>query len=467
MAHPTEQYFNDVVSSIVEAVKFDSSLKPAVPGCPFGKETADCLAYFLNLASKMGFETHNYDNYVGEVIYGEGEPLAILAHLDVVPAGEGWSHPPFGGEIDDEVSDGGIGGMKIWGRGTMDDKGPAIATLYALKALKDEGFMPKRKIKFIVGCNEETGWACLKHYEEVAQMPEEGFSPDASFPAIYAEKGIVHCNSYYPLNKDSFVSLHAGTAANMVCASAVAVLTDSSAKYVAQYEKAAAKQASSDKKLNGAAEKRDLHTAKNGAKWSYDENTRTITFTGKSAHGSTPEKGVNALEALLEFASMFDEGCKRAYEVLCLDENGLREMRDETGLLTMSPDVAKIEDGALIITTDIRFPATHNAEEVRKAFENSSVKYEFTHYQKPLYNNPEGKLISTLMNVYNRHTGRNDKAIAIGGGTYARALKCGCGFGPEMEDEESTIHQPNEYVTFDRIRLMCEIYYECIKELTK
>ena len=91
MAHPTEQYFNDVVSSIVEAVKFDSSLKPAVPGCPFGKETADCLAYFLNLASKMGFETHNYDNYVGEVIYGEGEPLAILAHLDVVPAGEGWS----------------------------------------------------------------------------------------------------------------------------------------------------------------------------------------------------------------------------------------------------------------------------------------------------------------------------------------------------------------------------------------
>lgn len=93
MAHPTEQYFNDVVSSIVEAVKFDSSLKPAVPGCPFGKETADCLAYVLNLASEMGFETHNYDNYVGEVIYGEGEPLAILAHLDVVPAGEGWSHP--------------------------------------------------------------------------------------------------------------------------------------------------------------------------------------------------------------------------------------------------------------------------------------------------------------------------------------------------------------------------------------
>ena len=124
MAHATEKYFNDVVASIVDVVKFDTSLKPAEGDCPFGKETADCLHYFLDLASKMGFETHNYDNYVGEVIFGEGKPLAILAHLDVVPAGDGWSHPPFGGEIDDEVSDGGIGGMKIWGRGTMDDKGP-------------------------------------------------------------------------------------------------------------------------------------------------------------------------------------------------------------------------------------------------------------------------------------------------------------------------------------------------------
>ena len=158
MAHPTEKYFNETVSSIVEAVKFDTTLQPAAAGCPFGKETADCLNYFLTLAKRMGFETHNYENYAGEVIYGEGEPFAILAHLDVVPAGEGWSHPPFAAEIDDEISKGGVEGMKIWGRGTMDDKGPAIATLYAMKALKDEGFSPRRKIKFILGCNEESGW---------------------------------------------------------------------------------------------------------------------------------------------------------------------------------------------------------------------------------------------------------------------------------------------------------------------
>lgn len=449
MAHATEKYFNDVVNSIVDVVKFDTSLKPATDGCPFGKETADCLQYFLTLAETMGFETHNYDNYVGEVVFGKGEPLAILAHLDVVPAGEGWSHPPFAGEVDDEVSEGGVKGMKIWGRGTMDDKGPAIATLYALKALKDEGFMPNRTIKFIVGCNEETGWACLKHYNEVATMPDEGFSPDASFPAIYAEKGIVHCNTYFPISAKSFISLTAGEAANMVCAKAKATLTEDTEKYASMYENIA------------------NSTAENGAKVEYDALTHSITFTGKSAHGSTPEKGVNALEALLSFASAFDTECKNAYDLLCADKYHLREMHDETGFLTMSADVAKIESNMLVITTDIRYPATHNVDEIRHIFEKAGIKFEFTHYQAPLYNDPNGKLISTLMNVYNAHTGKNEKAIAIGGGTYARALKYGCGFGPELEDEESTIHQPNEYVTFDRIRMMCEIYYDAIKQLTK
>ncbi|MDD6995810.1 MAG: Sapep family Mn(2+)-dependent dipeptidase [Candidatus Borkfalkiaceae bacterium] len=454
MAHPTEKYFNDTVSSIAEAVKFDTSLKPAEAGCPFGKETADCLHYFLSLAKSMGFETHNYDNYAGEVIFGEGKPFAILAHLDVVPAGEGWSHPPFGGEIDDELSEGGVAGMKIWGRGTMDDKGPAIATLYAMKALKDEGFTPRRKIKFIVGCNEESGWKCLEHYKKAAELPEEGFSPDASFPAIYAEKGIIHCKTYFPLDKNSFVSLQAGSAANMVCAKASAVLTEKSAGYAQAYVKSFVNQPAP-------------HHAENGATFQYDETTHTITFFGKSAHGSTPEKGVNALSALLSFASAFDSGCKRACELLCADENNLRAMRDETGVLTMTPDVAELKNGVLEITTDIRFPATHTQEEVRETFVKSGVRFDFVNVQNPLYNNPEGKLISTLMRVYNAHTGRDEKAIAIGGGTYARALKCGCGFGPELEEEESTIHQPNEYVTFERIRMMCEIYYDAIKELTK
>lgn len=443
MTHVMENYFNDIVESICKTVKFDSSLKPAEGNYPFGKETADCLNYFLSLAADMGFETHNYDNYVGEVIFGEGKEFAILAHLDVVPAGSGWRFPPFGAVINDDPSEGGMLGVKIWGRGTMDDKGPAVTVLYCLKALKDEGFQPRRKIKLIVGCNEECGWACIDHYNKVAKMPEEGFSPDADFPAIYAEKGILHFSASFPLKNPPFRSLAAGERVNMVCDDAIAVLTPDAAEKVLGY------------------------TPGEGISFDFDKESNTLRVRGKSAHGSTPEKGANALGAMLKFFASFDEDCKNAYDLLFADRCRLKEMKDETGTLTMSPDVANFENGNLVITTDIRFPATHKKEEITNILDKENIQYKIVNYQAPLYTDPNGKLIKTLMGVYNRATGKNEKPIAIGGGTYARALKCGCGFGPELENEEATIHQPDEYITFDRIRMMSEIYYEAIKELTK
>ena len=231
-----QDYFNAIVDSTVEILKFDSSLKPADGEYPFGKETADCLAFFLSLAENMGFETHNYDNYVGEVVFGEGKEFAILAHLDVVPAGNGWKYPPFGGVINDEPSAGGVLGKKIWGRGAMDDKTPAIVCLYALKALKDEGFVPSRKIKLIVGCNEEAGWKCNEHYNKVAVMPEEGFTPDANFPVIYAEKGILHFTMSFPINEAPMSQLKAGERVNMVADCATAILTRKAGGKLVNYE---------------------------------------------------------------------------------------------------------------------------------------------------------------------------------------------------------------------------------------
>ena len=146
--------FENILKDLSQIIKFDSSQAPAEEGAPFGKGARLTLDYFLGLAASFGFETHDYDGYAGEVIFGEGEEFAILAHLDVVPAGSGWTHAPFGGEID-------RANERVWGRGAMDDKGPAIITLYAMKALKDEGFVPRRKIKLIVGCNEENGWGCI------------------------------------------------------------------------------------------------------------------------------------------------------------------------------------------------------------------------------------------------------------------------------------------------------------------
>ncbi|MBQ8284113.1 MAG: Sapep family Mn(2+)-dependent dipeptidase [Clostridia bacterium] len=439
MENVMENYFTDIVRSTSEILRFDSSLKAAEKNCPFGKETADCLWYFLDLAANMGFETHNYDNYIGEVVFGEGKEFAILAHLDVVPAGNGWKYHPFGGIINDDVSDGGVTGKKIWGRGAMDDKTPAIVCLYALKALKDQGITPSRKIKLIVGCNEECGWKCIEHYNQVASMPEEGFTPDANFPVIYAEKGILHFSTLFPINDAPMSALKAGERANMVCDYAEAVLTRKAAGKLVGYENPIC-----------------------GTTLSYDNTTNILRARGKSAHGSTPDKGANALQAMLCFFASFHDDCKKAYDLLFTDVNGLKEMQDETGRLTMSPDVATFENGVLKITTDIRFPSTHKKEEITSVLEQCGVEYIVENYQAPLYNDPNGDLITTLTSVYNEVMHTNEKPIAIGGGTYARALKCGCAFGPEISGEEDTIHQPNEYITFDRIRLLSDIYYKAI-----
>ncbi len=446
MAHPMDQYFDELVSSIVNVLQFDSSMKEAEGEngeYPFGKETADCLHYFLSLAEDFGFATNNYDNYVGEVLFGEGEAFAILAHLDVVPAGNGWKYPPFGGVINDDVSDGGVQGKKIWGRGAMDDKGPAMACLYALKALKDEGFIPKKQIKLIVGCNEECGWKCIEHYKKVAHMPDEGFTPDANFPVIYAEKGILHFTASFPLENAPVTMLTAGERANMVCDYASAFLTRKCAGGLVDYQNPV-----------------------EGTTLSYDNTTNILQARGKSAHGSTPDKGANALQALLAFLATQDKNIAFAYDVLFNDILGLKAISDETGVLTMSPNVARLENGVLKITADVRFPATYALATVTERLDEAGVAYTVDNYQPPLYNDVNGKLIKTLSKVYNKATGRTQTPIAIGGGTYARALTCGCAFGPESEGEEATIHQPNEYITFEKVRFLGNIYYDAIKELT-
>ena len=448
MPHAMDKYFNETVSSISRILQFDSSFKGAEEDengvYPFGKETADCLQYFLSLAQSFGFETHNYDNYVGEVIFGTGEEFAVLAHLDVVPAGSGWKYPPFGGVINDDVSDGGVQGAKIWGRGAMDDKGPAVACLYALKALKDENFTPRRKIKLIVGCNEECGWRCIEHYKKVAHMPDEGFTPDANFPVIYAEKGILHFTASFPINDAPMYSLKGGDRPNMVCDHVSAFLTRKTASKLVAY-------------------KNEVQ----GTTFSYDNTTNMLQVYGKSAHASTPEKGANAMQALFAFLSTINEDCAYVYDVLFNDGLGLNQFQDETGVLTLSQGVVSFQNGVLKITCDIRFPATFALESVTERLDEAGIAYTIDNYQAPLYNDINGALITALSSVYNRATGTEQTPIAIGGGTYARALKCGCAFGPEMPNEEATIHQPNEYITLERVRFLGEIYYDALKEISK
>ena len=413
-------YFEDIVKNLSQAVTYDSEQGEPKEGMPFGEENAKCLDFFLSLAEFMGFKTKNYDNYIGEAVWGEGKDFAVLAHIDVVPAGSGWTHDPFGGEIDNQRK-------RIWGRGTMDDKGPAMIALYAMHALKEEGFKPARTIKLILGCNEETGWKCIEHYNKVATMPEEGISPDADFPVIYAEKGILQLEFAFGAESSAFKNLKGGNRPNMVC------------------DYCEAEAAADTEKL------KILGLESDGCK---------VVSRGKSAHGSTPDKGVNAIPKLLAYL-----GLKDMERMLFEEKMGLDGLNDETGPLTFSPNVIRQEGDKIFVTCDIRYPATMKKEDVLAIVGRQGVPYSVLHDQAPLYNDRDGKLIQTLLGVYNEVTGKNAQPIAIGGGTYARALKVGAAFGPEEEGEESTIHQPDEYITFEKIEKCFKIYKLALKKL--
>ena len=422
-----KKYLNAAVNGICESIRFDSSLSAPLAGMPFGKGAADCLAHFLSLAESLGFQTRNYDNYVGEAVFGEGEEeFAVLAHLDVVPAGSGWTKQPFGGIVEDG---------RIWGRGAMDDKGPAIAALYSMKALKDEGFVPRKKIKLIVGCNEECGWACIDHYKKVAHMPKTGFSPDANFPVIYAEKGILHVKMQFTVNPDLFSLFEGGERINMVC---------DRCKAVPLFPRDGERVAALALQIEDGA----------------------LISKGKSAHGSTPEEGENAILPLLRYFNE-DEGVKKAIACLFEDRFALKTLCDETGNLTLSPDMVAYERGILTFWCDIRYPATLSLSAVTEKLDLFGAPYETISHQSPLFNQKDGELVSALLSVYNEYAGTDLPPIAIGGGTYARALECGAAFGPEIEGEEVTIHQADEYITLDRVLMMLEIYKRALKRLTQ
>ena len=421
-------YFEEAVKSICESVRFDSSLAKHSSKFPFGRGAADCLCHFLDLAESLGFETFNYDNYIGEAVFGDAEEeFAILCHLDVVPAGDGWTKDPFGGIVEDG---------SIWGRGTVDDKGPAICCLYALKALKDKGFVPSKKIKLIVGCNEENGWGCIEHYNDVAHMPEIGFSPDADFPVIYAEKGILHLRLHFPMPQEApFLHLEGGKQGNMVCDRCEAT-------------------------------PRSLNVTKARELGLTVQNKKIIAF-GKSAHGSTPELGENAILPVLKFFEGKSEVVARIIDCVFNDIYGLKTLSDETGTLTMSPNVIKYRKKQVLVLVDIRYPATIPVEEVLERVAKFGVKYETVHFQKPLYHDKKSPLVQTLRDTYEDVLHRRGDPIAIGGGTYARALKEGVGFGPEMPDDPPVIHMADEHITLERVKLLLELYETAIERLTK
>lgn len=407
--------------ALCELLKIRSVKESPTPDAPFGEGVKKALEYTLSLAESMGFETRNYDNYIGEVIWGEGKPFGVLCHLDVVPEGDlkEWNADPYSPVVKDG---------KLFARGALDDKSGAISVLYAMKALLDGGFTPKRKIQLILGCDEESGWSCIEHYKQVAVLPEEGISPDADFPVIYAEKGIVHIEYVFKKSPD-LLWIKGGERANVVC------------------------------------DKVEAKLKKVGLYGDYPQITvdkDVVSTFGVSAHGSTPEKGKNAMDPMLEVLENNGFIEKGVHDKLFKDVFGLKRLSDETGYLTFSPDVIRSDDENIYVTVDVRYPSTLEHDFVMENLAKIGC-YTVKSYQAPLYSDKNGGLVKTLCDIYNEVIGERHEPIAIGGGTYARALKCGVAFGPALGEEGDSIHKPNEYVTLSTLKLMNKIYLETLK----
>ncbi|MDR3215915.1 MAG: Sapep family Mn(2+)-dependent dipeptidase [Clostridiaceae bacterium] len=404
--------FDELVNETLKMLAIYTVQEEASSGAPFGKGNAEALNAALKLAASFGFKTHNADGYVGWAEIGSGELFGVPGHLDTVPFGDGWTKNPYG-----EIADG-----KLYGRGAVDDKGPMLAALFAAKSLLDEGLKPKRRLRFIFGCNEETGWACMRRYAETEEMPALAFSPDADFPVINAEKGVINMEITLPLN-GAEISVTAGERANVVPASCTAEV----------------------------------------------RGVKRVT-TGVSAHGSRPQDGENAIVKMLAALATEDASLKLLYEKLndCYGGDCNLALRDaQSGALTQNAGIIRSDARSVTVTLDIRYPVTFAEEEVlnrlKSAFPNAVLHK--IHSHPPLYVPKDHFLIKALLAAYEKATGEKAAPIAIGGATYARAVPLGVAFGPELPGRKSTIHSPDEHISLEDFKTIFNIYREALKAL--
>jgi len=451
----------DIIKSTQEIIRIKSVESEPKPGMPFGIGVSESLECALNTAKKLGFDTVNLDGYVGYAEYGQGEDYVLaLGHLDVVPEGDGWTYPPFGAEIHDG---------KMYGRGTTDDKGPIMATLYGLKAIKDAKLPLSRRIRVLFGTNEETGSKELGHYLEKEKAPVAGFTPDAEYPIINGEKGITIFNIVKDFNKENRFEnyikyIKGGQAANMVPDYCEAGIISKNAQTII-------------KSLG-------VFIKKTGYKLSAVLNTNLIIIKsiGESAHGSLPHLGKNAIMQLFEFIATIDFGKTDVAEfVAFINKNIGLEIHGESfgvcledeisGKLSLLVGIINMNKDQATITLNLRYPVTCKLSDMmgpfNKKVDGTGIRVEKFVHQEPLYFSPDSPIIKALQKVYTEQTGEEAKLVSIGGGTYAKEMPNIVAFGPMFPGEPDTIHKQNEYITIDNLIKNAKIYAHALYELAK
>lgn len=456
-----EDLLNDLIELLkVPSVRDDDA---ATEDAPLGPGPRDALLKFLEIGERDGFKTKNVDNLAGYMEYGEGdEMLGIIGHVDVVPVGQGWDTDPFEPVIKDN---------RIYARGSSDDKGPMMAAYYALKIIKDLNLPVSKRVRFIFGTDEETGWTGMNHYLEVEETPDFGFSPDAEFPIINGEKGNMVANIHLKGANDGeyqLVKFTAGLRPNMVPEEAVAEV-----KMPVEAEDAFAE-----------AFAKFMDESPVTGEVDFDDDIATITVHGKAAHGASPQAGENAATYLAAFLKdyPFNGAAKEYLEIAgtylhndpYAEKLGLREHDEKMGDLTMNVGIFSFDQNSddNTINLNFRFPTGTDKAIVDHVEEVLSPKFDITvellpGTHVPHYVPGDDPLVQTLLDVYHEHTGLPAHEQVIGGGTFGRLLERGVAYGAMFPDSIDTMHQANEFMDLDDLYRSAVIYADAIYRLIK
>ena len=452
-----EQMIRDLEGLIaIPSLRNDAQAKE---GAPFGEGPRQALDYMLTLAEKNGFDSEDVDGYAGVIRYGEGdESVGVLGHLDIVPLGEGWTKEPLALTQENGY---------LFGRGVLDDKGPAMAGFYALKMLKDNHVKLNKRVLLILGCDEESGMECMDYYKEHGEVPQCGFVPDADFPATYGEKGGLHV-LLQGKARTKIVKMEAGTRPNIVIGKAELEMAEWNEELQKQF---------------------DFYLQTNQLEGSVSEQGDHVILhiDGVFSHAAEPYNGGNAGLHLLNFVgTAYDDAFARhTYEMLRDWQGkplGIDQYGAYMGFLTMNTGIISLkEDGTCTITIDIRYPNDADVDQIMQGFTNAcqARNYDLTPVMesdsRPLFVDPNSALVNSLMEVYRTYSGDEfSPAKTIGGGTYARKFENFVAFGPEFPNSEKTTdafvggpHQRDEGIKLEDLLKATAIYAAALEALTK
>lgn len=453
---------DELVQELQELVQINSILDEdtRTTEIPFGNGPLQALEWLLAKGQKEGLLTKNVDNYAGHIEMGAGEELlGILCHVDVVPIGDDadWTYPPFSGT----VADG-----KLYARGAIDDKGPTVAAWMAMKLVKDAGIQLDKRVRMIVGTDEETGFRCVDHYFKQEEMPSIGFAPDADFPLINAEKGIAELvfsqNKVGDATKEQLLLFNAGKRPNMVPDLAKATVQHASTQFEQNFQTFLSKN-----QLDGSL--------------LMEDSRYIITIKGKAAHAMEPEKGVNAAVYLAAFLQqeLTTESSKQFVDfiadVFYQDHYGHQlELQFEdamSGHTTLNPGIVSYDvskGGSLVISMrySVSYPFDEKITEAQRLVVKRGFSLDIQDDSKPHYVSEDDPFIQTLASIYRRQSGDTETPLlSTGGGTYARVLKKGVAFGMLFPGEQDVAHRADEFVVVENLVQAAAIYAEAIVEL--